>query len=49
MIGLALLASAAGELVWFLCEQVWHIDPSPSVADLFYLAMYPLLGGAFVG
>jgi diguanylate cyclase (GGDEF)-like protein len=45
--GAAMLQSAAGDVLWYLFEHVWHTDPFPSVADVFYLVSYPLLGAAF--
>ncbi len=35
-----------GELLWNYYELVLHVKPFPSIADIFYLAAYPLL---FVG
>ncbi|HEY5442861.1 MAG TPA: hypothetical protein VIJ68_04945 [Candidatus Saccharimonadales bacterium] len=32
-----------GELLFFLFQFVFHTSPFPSVADIFYLAAYPLL------
>jgi diguanylate cyclase (GGDEF)-like protein len=45
--GGALLASALGEVLWFLYEHLWHTNPFPSLADVFYLAAYPLLAASF--
>jgi signal transduction histidine kinase len=45
----AWLAIAAGVFVWFIGDLLWGIyelvgrDPFPSVADLFYIAGYPLI------
>ncbi|MEU4690168.1 bifunctional diguanylate cyclase/phosphodiesterase [Actinoplanes sp. NPDC023714] len=36
-------ASVAGDLVWNYYVYVLHEEPYPSVADVFYLAAYPLL------
>lgn len=33
----------AGDCVWTLYDQVLHIEPYPSPADVLYLAMYPAL------
>jgi diguanylate cyclase (GGDEF)-like protein len=33
----------AGDVTWVIYEQVLHIAPYPSVADVFYLTRYPLL------
>jgi hypothetical protein len=38
-----LLCLFIGELLFFLFQFVFHINPFPSVADIFYLAAYPLL------
>lgn len=32
-----------GETLFFMFQFVWHIDPYPSVADIFYLLGYPLI------
>jgi diguanylate cyclase (GGDEF)-like protein len=48
MIGGALLTTALGEAVWWALTTLGDTDPFPSVADLFYLAAYPLLGVALV-
>jgi hypothetical protein len=37
-----------GEVLFFAYQFIFHIDPFPSVADVFYLAAYPLLFAAFV-
>lgn len=31
------------ETIWIVYELVYHIDPYPSVADVFYIAGYPFL------
>src|SRR5438105_4804004 len=43
----ALAASSVGETLWYLYEHLWHTNPFPSAADIFYLAAYPLLGVCF--
>lgn len=52
-IALALFATGlgcffVGEFIFFLFQFVYHIEPFPSVADIFYLAAYPLLLGGFI-
>lgn len=37
-------ASVVGDLVWIYFVYVLHQEPYPSLADVFYLAAYPLLG-----
>ncbi|WP_436534273.1 putative bifunctional diguanylate cyclase/phosphodiesterase [Actinoplanes sp. HUAS TT8] len=37
------VASVAGDLVWEYYRYVAHEEPNTSVADIFYLASYPLL------
>ncbi|KGM11212.1 putative bifunctional diguanylate cyclase/phosphodiesterase [Cellulomonas bogoriensis] len=34
---------AAGDVTWAVLDHVLGVDPFPSVADVFYLAAYPLL------
>lgn len=41
LMGVGLLMAACGEALWGLDDILWHIDPFPSVADVFYLAYYP--------
>lgn len=43
LIGLAMLLYSFANLFYFIFEDVLRIISSPSIADLFYLAMYPLL------
>jgi hypothetical protein len=43
LIGLALLLYSFANLFYFIFEDVLRVISSPSIADLFYLAMYPLL------
>jgi signal transduction histidine kinase len=44
-----LMAFAVGDILFNLYAWVWHRDPPiPSVADVFYLAGYPLLAGGLV-
>ena len=43
LIGLSFAASCAGDAAWFWLEVVLNEAPWPSVADLFYIAFYPLL------
>lgn len=42
-IGVAYLLFWSGDLLWFTYEVVLHVEPSPSLADLAYLAYYPAL------
>lgn len=37
-----------GELIFFLFQYVFNMDPFPSVADVFYLTAYPLLLFGFI-
>jgi diguanylate cyclase (GGDEF)-like protein len=48
LIGLAFLQSALGDALWMMYELVWEMEPFPSVADMFYLAYYPLLAAGLV-
>ena len=36
-----------GELIFFSYQFIFHINPFPSVADVFYIAAYPLLFAGF--
>jgi len=38
----AQLCSGAGDVLWSVYEDVLHDDPFPSLADVLYLASYPL-------
>ena len=38
----AQLCSGAGDVLWSVYEEVLHDDPFPSLADVLYLASYPL-------
>jgi diguanylate cyclase (GGDEF)-like protein len=38
----------AGDLIWTLDDLVFHIDPFPSVADVAYVAAYPVLAFALL-
>lgn len=44
-IGVGMAALVAGDLTYWLYESVLGLQPYPSVADVFYLASFPLLGG----
>src|SRR3989344_7030245 len=46
LLSAGLLCWFIGEFIFFLFQFVWHIDPFPSIADIFYLAGYPLI---FIG
>ena len=49
LFGAGLLAFSLGDVVFNLYEEVWHRDPPvPSVADVFYLAGYPLITAGLV-
>lgn len=37
-----------GEILFFLNQFVFHTNPFPSVADVFYIAAYPLLFAGFI-
>ncbi|HLO18155.1 MAG TPA: hypothetical protein VK206_25210, partial [Anaerolineales bacterium] len=43
MIALATLAYTMGDIAWAILELGLHEQPFPSIADVFYLAYYPLL------
>jgi diguanylate cyclase (GGDEF)-like protein len=42
------LTSAAGDVVWEIYQYVLHQQPFPSLADVFYLAAYPMIGTGLV-
>jgi diguanylate cyclase (GGDEF)-like protein len=48
LIGIAFLLTAAGDSLWVLYESVWEIAPFPSVADVAYLAFYPVIAVGLV-
>jgi two-component system cell cycle sensor histidine kinase/response regulator CckA len=49
LIGLGMAAFAVGDVIWEWLVVVAQVEPSPSAADLFYLAEYPfLVAGAFL-
>jgi len=43
LISLAELADTVAELIWLYTSKVLHVEPFPSLADLFYLLFYPLM------
>lgn len=43
LIALGLLCFAIGETIFAIFDLVLHIDPFPSIADIFYLIAYPLI------
>jgi diguanylate cyclase (GGDEF)-like protein len=48
-IAIAQLSFVIGDLLWFIFEGILHIEPFPSIADLFYVLYYPILfGGIFL-
>ncbi len=40
---LAQLSFLIGDVLWLIYEGILHIEPYPSLADLFYVVYYPLL------
>ncbi len=36
----AFLLYTAGDAVFFALETIWHVDPVPSLADIFYVSFY---------
>ncbi|WP_130494061.1 GGDEF domain-containing protein [Motilibacter rhizosphaerae] len=48
LLALGMLATAVGDATWTLLLTVLHRSPFPSVADVAYLAQYPLLAAALV-
>lgn len=48
LIAAALGSWGTGELLWMLLEVVWHKTPFPSVADVGYLAGFPLAAAGVV-
>lgn len=48
LIGAGAVMAAAGNITWDIFELVLHEAPFPSVADVFYLAQYPLLAAGFL-
>ncbi len=44
-IGIGMAVLVAGDLTYWLYESVLGLQPYPSVADVFYIASFPLLGG----
>ncbi len=42
LLSVAALTYMIGESLWFYYESILHIDPFPSLADLFYVMFYPL-------
>ncbi|NBS42114.1 hypothetical protein EBS80_05685 [bacterium] len=47
-LALALLSYAVAEGLWVWYQSVLHVDPFPSLADLFYMLAYPLFFAAIV-
>jgi hypothetical protein len=43
LIGLSIFTNWIGNAVWTYLESLLRVQPFPSVADIFYLASYPLL------
>jgi PAS domain S-box-containing protein len=44
LFGAGMLSVLLGDVVWLWLANVEHVEPSTSLADVFYLAEYPLLG-----
>ena len=42
-IAMAQIAFVIGDIVWFVFEAIYQIEPFPSIADFFYLIYYPIL------
>ncbi|WP_321422132.1 histidine kinase dimerization/phosphoacceptor domain -containing protein [uncultured Methanobacterium sp.] len=42
LMAVALISYTLGDITWALLELVFHENPFPSVADIFYLLFYPL-------
>ncbi|MGH2691758.1 MAG: ATP-binding protein [Actinomycetota bacterium] len=49
LIALSQLLFVVGDLFWVTYDVILHIDPWPSVADVFYLAGYPALAMGLLG
>ncbi|HEX9839547.1 MAG TPA: PAS domain S-box protein [Anaerolineales bacterium] len=43
ILGLSFLTNFIGNVVWTYLENILHIEPFPSIADIFYLGSYPLM------
>ncbi|MBC7265750.1 MAG: hypothetical protein H5T75_02070 [Coriobacteriia bacterium] len=48
LIGLGMAALVMGDFLYWLLESVLGLSPYPSVADVFYVASFPLLGGGLM-
>lgn len=48
ILALALMINAFGELAWAVIEVIFHEDPFPSIADIGYLAFYPLFAAGIL-
>ncbi len=49
IMGLSMLFYAVGDIIWVILEDGLKIEPFPSIADVFYLAYFPVfLAGAFL-
>lgn len=46
-LSLGLLLFFAGDVLWTLDSLVWHVGKYPSLADVFYIAGYPVLSLGF--
>ena len=42
ILGLAVAAQTLGDSIWFYLEVILRQQPFPSIADIFYIAFYPL-------
>src|SRR5574341_1188452 len=43
ILGLSFLTNLIGNIIWTYLENVLHVEPFPSIADIFYLVSYPLM------
>ncbi|MDD1762370.1 MAG: ATP-binding protein [Methanothrix sp.] len=48
LLAVALLINAFGELTWAVIEVILHEDPFPSIADIGYLAFYPIFAAGIL-
>jgi PAS domain S-box-containing protein len=49
LLAVSLIVNALGEISWTVIEVIFHEDPFPSIADIGYLAFYPLFAaGVFL-
>lgn len=48
LIGVGIVLFAAGDAVWAYVDLVLRQDPYPSIADAFFIAMYPFIGAGLI-